>query len=374
MTAVDARSRYRTINRGSLDHSPALVFYEITQACQLVCRHCRACAQKQPHADELTPGQTRQLLAQLAEFPQPPTVVITGGDPLERADVYRLIEFGRSRGLEIAITPSATPLVTHAAMRRLRDAGICRMAVSLDGADAPTHDGLRGIAGIFDRTWEIIHEARDLEIPLQVNTTLQPANFTQIEAISRQLAQTRIALWSIFFLVPVGRAESMPRLTAQQCEEAFERIWRQSQIRSFPIKTTEAPHYRRFALEQLRHDSDSKVSPTLRSQVFCWAKAGINDGRGVMFVSHAGLIHPSGFLPIMCGAFPTSSVVDVYQNSPIFRALSDAGHLEGKCRVCEYRKICGGSRARAFAVTGNPFAQEPDCAYVPSPVSVRQAE
>src|SRR5262249_27579855 len=289
----------------------------------------------------------------------------------ERADVYRLIEFGRSRGLEMAITPSATPLVTRAALRQLRSAGICRMAVSLDGTDAPTHDGLRGIAGIFDRTWEIIHAARDLEIPLQINTTLQPANFAQIEAMARQLAQTRIALWSIFFLVPVGRAESMARLTDQQCEEAFERIWRQSQIRSFPIKTTEAPHYRRFALEQLRrHATDSTANPQLCRQVLRWAKTGINDGRGVMFVSHAGLIHPSGFLPIMCGAFPTSSVVDVYQNSPIFRGLRDADRLEGKCHVCEYRKVCGGSRARAFAVTGNPFAQEPDCAYVPSSASV----
>src|SRR5262249_46438040 len=238
----------------------------------------------------------------------------------ERADVYRLIEFGRSRGLEMAITPSATPLVTRAALRQLRSAGICRMAVSLDGTDAPTHDGLRGIAGIFDRTWEIIHAARDLEIPLQVNTTLQPANFAQIEAMGRQLAQTRIALWSIFFLVPVGRGESMPRLTAQQCEQAFECIWRQSQICSFPIKTTEAPHYRRFALHQIRrHDADLKASSAFR-----WARSGINDGRGVMFVSHAGLVHPSGFLPIVCGAFPTSNVVNVYQKSPIFRALRNA--------------------------------------------------
>jgi radical SAM protein with 4Fe4S-binding SPASM domain len=161
----------------------------------------------------------------------------------------------------------------------------------------------------------------------------------------------------------------MPRLSADECEQAFARIWRQSQICCFPIKTTEAPHYRRFALQQVRGRDSHAADSQLRTQVFRWAKTGINDGRGVMFVSHAGLIHPSGFLPIVCGAFPTTSAIDVYQKSPIFRALRDADRLQGKCHVCQYREICGGSRARAYALTGNPLAQEPDCAFVPSSIA-----
>jgi AdoMet-dependent heme synthase len=177
----------------------------------------------------------------------------------------------------------------------------------------------------------------------------------------------KIALWSVFFLVPVGRADSLPRLNALQCEEAFSRLWQQSRIRSDAIKTTEAPHYRRFVLEQLScGNTDGALSEELRSQASRWARCGVNDGKGVMFISHVGLIYPSGFLPIVCGAFPLSNVVDVYQNSPIFRALRQARRLEGKCHVCEYREVCGGSRARAYAVTGNLFAQEPDCAYVPA--------
>lgn len=356
------QSGHKTFNQ-----SPAIVFYEITQACQLVCRHCRACAQTQAHPAELTPGQSRCLLDQLAQFPEPPALVITGGDPLMRADIYRTIEFGRSRGLEIAITPSATPLVTQQALRRLRSAGICRLAISLDGADAATHDGIRGVPGIYDRTWEIIQMVRDLDIPLQINTTLQPCNFGQIEAIAEQISRVKLELWSVFFLVPVGRAGNMPRLNAGQCEQAFERLWQQSQIRPYRIKTTEAPHYRRFVLQQLRrHDPELEAKGEFHSLAHFWARSGINDGKGIMFVSHAGLIYPSGFLPVVCGAFPLSNVVDVYQDSPIFRALRDAKRLEGKCQVCEYREICGGSRARAYAVTNNLLAQEPDCAYVPA--------
>ena len=287
-------------------------------------------------------------------------LVITGGDPLTRADIYRLIEYARGRGLQVSITPSATPLVTHGALRRLRSAGIGRLAISLDGADAATHDGIRGVPDIYDRTWEIIHMACDLQIPLQINTTLQPVNFEQIESIAEQLAQVKIVLWSVFFLVPVGRAEKIPRLNAQQCEAAFARLWRQSLVRPYAIKTTEAPHYRRFALERLRrHDIDDDANSKLRR--LRPAKVGINDGKGVMFVSHVGLIHPSGFLPIVCGAFPQSHVVEVYQNSPIFRALRDPNRLEGKCHVCGYREICGGSlrepmRSRASCLPRSPIA------------------
>ena len=346
--------------RRDFDQSPLLVFYEVTQACGLVCKHCRACAQTQPHPGELDTCESRHLIDQISEFPCPPMLVLTGGDPLCRADIYDLIQYATGLGLSVSITPSATPLVTTESIRRLRDAGIDRMAISIDGADAATHDGVRGVPGSFARSLEILNQARRLGIPTQVNTTVTPENVQQINALADLLCELEIVMWSVFFLVPVGRAECVERLSAAECEAAFEQLWDQSRNQPYLIKTTEAPHYRRYAIQhQVEHQSQDS------SNVRVFRPLGVNDGKGVMFVGHTGLIHPSGFMPILCGIYPLQHVVDVYQDSPIFRSLRRADRLEGKCRQCEFRNICGGSRARAYAVTGNPFAEEPDCAYVP---------
>ena len=352
-------------SRSDLDTSPLIVFYELTRACDLVCKHCRASSQSLPNPLELRAHLSRKLVDQLTEFPKPPTLVLTGGDPLKRADIDELVAYAVSRGLEVAITPSATPLVTREALDRLRNAGIARLAISLDGADAATHDIIRGVAGSYRRTWEIMADARSLAIPLQVNTVLTPDNVDQLGEIADQLEHHGIVLWSVFFLVPVGRAAQSRRLTAEQCEKVFERLWRESQRRAYRIKTTEAPHYRRFLLQKLRQPG-ARVAQRLVDRPFARLSAlGINDGKGIMFVSHLGLIYPSGFMPVCCGIFPRDHVVRVYQEAPLFRALRDANLLEGKCGVCEYRQVCGGSRARAFAVTGNPHAAEPDCSYIP---------
>ena len=352
--------------RSDLEHSPLIAFYELTRACDLVCKHCRASAQSLANPFELSTEKSRQLIDQLSEFPRPPALVLTGGDPLKRGDIYDLVRYAVRRRIEVAVTPSATPLVTCDALARLRDAGIARLAVSLDGADSATHDRIRGVSGSYKRTWEIIADARSLAIPLQVNTVLGPDNADQIERLADQLDHRGIVLWSVFFLVPVGRAAHARRLNAQECEAVFERLWQQSQRRSYRIKTTEAPHYRRFVLQQHRQpDHGRAADQSLTRNLSRISSPGINDGKGILFVSHLGLIYPSGFLPIYCGIFPRDHLVRVYQESPLFRALRDSDRLQGKCRLCEYRNICGGSRARAFAVTGDPHAQEPDCAYVP---------
>ncbi|MCS7465404.1 TIGR04053 family radical SAM/SPASM domain-containing protein [Stieleria sp. ICT_E10.1] len=347
-------------SRKSFDHSPMLVFYELTQACDLVCQHCRACAQARSDPAELSPADSRRLIGQLTEFPEPPMLVLTGGDPLKRSDIYELVRDAVGRGLKVSITPSATPLVTRDAITRLRDAGISRLAISIDGADAETHDATRGVRGSFDRSLCILRDAQALGVETQINTVLTPSNVDQVETMADRFAEFEIALWSVFFLIPVGRANEMPRLNADQCEQAFERLWLQSQRQPYLLKTTEAPHYRRYAIQRRKRMTDGKqaVRPG-------FIPAGVNDGKGVMFVSHAGVIHPSGFLPITCGMFPSQHVVDVYQKSPIFRALRDSERLEGKCGKCEFRNVCGGSRARAYGVTGNLFAEEPDCNYIP---------
>jgi radical SAM protein len=345
---------------------PLLVFYEVTQACDLVCDHCRACAQAGPAPGELSTQQSLRLINQLTEFPAPPLLVLTGGDPFNRADVFDLVEHAVGRRLNVSITPSATQLVTRRALRRLRCAGISRLGISIDGADARTHDAKRGVAGSFYRSLEILADAREEGIPTQVNTTLTPENVGQIDHIADLLARQQVVMWSVFFLVPVGRASNAPRLSADQCEAAFERLWHQSQIQSYAIKTTEAPHYRRFMIQRRGPKKNRRAGASESDYV----PLGVNDGKGVMFVSHTGEIYPSGFMPICCGKYPAMHVARIYQNSPVLRALRDADRLEGKCRVCEFRHVCGGSRARAYAVTGNPFAEEPDCAYVPEALAI----
>lgn len=342
-------------------HSPFVVFYEVTRACDLVCLHCRACAQAVTHPDELSPEQSQALLRQLAKFPLPPLTVLTGGDPFKRPDLVSLVECGTQLGLELALTPSATPLVTFSALRRLKSAGLARLALSLDGATAPTHDRFRGVQGSFDRTLEIVVDAQAAGLPVQVNTTITPDNFEQIDEMAALLAAHRIVLWSVFFLVPVGRGTTLPRITPAQYEQAFDRLWAHARRYRYGIKTTEAPHFRRYAIQRSGRPASSFAAPASRQR----APLGINDGKGILFVSHSGQIYPSGFLPLLCGAFPNESVVDVYQKSPVFRALRDANALEGKCGACDFRAVCGGSRARAFALTGNPLAAEPDCLYQP---------
>lgn len=355
----------RPRQRPNLDRSPQLVFYETTQACDLTCIHCRACAQPERHPSELSTNDALALLDQLAQFPEPPMLILTGGDPLKRRDIDRLVERAVALGLSPSITPSATPLVTYDAIRRLREAGISRLAISLDGASAAAHDAHRGVRGSFARTLEILADARSLGISTQVNTTLHRGNMDQIEAMAELLTEQGIVLWSVFFLVPVGRASAASRLWGDECEQAFAALWRQALLRPFAIKTTEAPHYRRYVIQQRRKARYPEQVDDSRPTPRGFSHLGINDGKGVMFISHAGFIHPSGFLPIVCGVFPGNHVVDVYQNSPVFRALRNPERLEGKCAVCEFRRLCGGSRARAYAMTGNLLAEEPDCNYVP---------
>lgn len=351
--------------------SPLVVFYETTQACDLVCAHCRACAQPKRHPLELTDAQSLALLDDLARFPQPPLVVLTGGDPMKRPDIFDVVSHGVSRGLVMGMTPSATPLVTKDALLRLSDAGLARLAVSIDGANAASHDGLRGVPGSFARSFEILRDARDCGLPLQVNTTVHRGNVGELLELADLLDDTGIVLWSVFFLVPVGRALADRRIEPEQYEDVFALLAREARRRSYVIKTTEAPHYRRFVLQQrkkARRGSASAAAPAPMAIGTGAAPAGMmgtNDGKGVLFIGHTGHIQPSGFLPLPCGRFPDDSVVDVYQNHPLFRSLRDSDGFGGKCGVCEFRSICGGSRARAFALTGDALASDPDCAYQP---------
>jgi AdoMet-dependent heme synthase len=335
-------------------HSPLLVFWELTRACDLVCQHCRACAQPRRHPNELDTERSLALIDSLGAFPKPPMLVLTGGDPLKRDDLDLLIQRAVGRELRVALTPSATPLLTRDALSRLKDIGLSAIALSLDGIDAKTHDAFRGVPGSYARTLDAMAHATELGFHVQINTTVSRENLSQIDAMAASLGNFAISTWSVFFLVPVGRGLMEKRLSPVQYEMVFAKLLKHSRVQNYRIKTTEAPHYRRFVSQQVPEQVAKSVlmAPT-------------NDGRGVMFVSHVGDIYPSGFLPRCCGRFPNQSVVETYQHSPLFVDLRDATKLKGKCGACPYNTVCGGSRARAYAVTRDPLAAEPDCCFVP---------
>jgi len=365
--------------------NPLMFYYEVTQACDLVCKHCRASAQENAAADELSTKLSLQLINQIAAFPRKPHIVFTGGDPLKRADIFALIRYAVEKELSVALTPSATPLAARQAFEQAKDAGVQAFGISLDAPTAEVHDAFRGFEGSFDKTTEMLETAKSLQIPVQVNTSITRRNVAYIDEMAEYLAQFGgVMMWSVFFLVPVGRGIEEERITAEEYEAVFAKLWHHAQQKPFAVKTTEAPHYRRFVLRQggnpldvprpfrLGKENNSppvEGCPTGRGGQSMLAKVrhraplGITDGRGIMFVSHNGLIYPAGFLPLECGRFPQDSVVETYQHHPTFKALQNPDNYKGICGVCEYRYVCGGSRARAFAVTGDPLEAEPDCCY-----------
>ena len=363
-------------------HSPLLVFYEVTRACDLVCKHCRACAQPEPHPNELNTAESKNLLKQLTTFPKKPILVITGGDPLKRDDIFELIDYATEDcGLEVSFVPSATPLLTEDVLVKLKQAGLSRLGLSIDGADAKTHDEQRGVKGTFDHAVNILKRAHELGIETQVNTTITKANIDQICKMGKLMSTLNIALWSVFFLVPVGRGLNDLRISPSEYKTAFDKLLKQSRKYKFGVKTTEAPFFRRHVLQNMAHNEAPLHQQDKRQKAAnpqngnghhhhemrsgSKAPLGINDGKGIMFVSHTGDVHPSGFLPCKCGNVKFESAVEIYQDHEVFRKLRRSELLKGKCGYCGYRDVCGGSRARAKAVTGDMFAAEPDCEFCP---------
>lgn len=333
------------------DQAPLLVLWEITRACELACLHCRAAAEPRPAPGELDAAEARELLAEIRGMGAP-LVVLTGGDPLLRPDAVDLVRHGTAAGLRMTMTPSVTPRLTREALEELKDAGLARLALSIDSPDPEIHDSFRGVPGTFARTLERAREARGLGLSLQVNTTVTTRTFPRLAEMLPLLKDLDIDLWSVFFLVPVGRGVLGDMLGPSSTERAFRRIHEVARQAPFPVKATEAPHYRRFALRK----EDAGARPPM---------AGVNDGKGVLFIDHVGEVFPSGFLPVSAGNVRKTPLRQIYRDAPLFRDLRDPDALKGKCGRCEYRAICGGSRARAYATSGDWLAEEPSCAYRP---------
>ncbi|MFI5396402.1 MAG: TIGR04053 family radical SAM/SPASM domain-containing protein [Candidatus Binatia bacterium] len=358
--------------------APFLVIWETTQACDLTCSHCRASAQPLRHPDELTTEEGERLLEQTAAMGTP-VFILSGGDPVKRPDLYALIRRGKQLGLRMGTIPAATASLTEDLVLSLKDTGLDQMAVSLDFPRADLHDAFRGVPGAFDRTMQAIAWAHKYNLPLQINTTLCGRSAPYLAEMADLVGRLGIVFWEVFFLVPVGRGEALGGLTPEQCEELFAILYRVQKTASFVVKITEGPHYRRYVAQReaegagrgAMHTAGAALPKMLQrsegpGHTVGLATRGVNAGNGFTFVSHIGEVFPSGFLPICAGNVRTQDVADIYRNSELFRTLRNPDALLGRCGRCEFRGICGGSRSRAYALTGSYLATDPWCGYEPT--------
>jgi radical SAM protein len=355
--------------RAVFAQSPFIVIWEVTRACALACVHCRADAIPYRDPRELTTAEGRALIDQVRSFGDPPPLfVLTGGDPMRRPDLVDLVRHGVDAGLTVALTPSGTAAVTAKRLTELRDAGLSRLAVSLDGPDPETHDSFRRVRGSYDRTITIIEAAAALGIPLQINTTVGRLTYSHFDAMIDRVRELPIVLWAVFFLIATGRGAALEQITAKECEDVLCALHDLAPTVPFGIKATEAPHFHRIALQRpsarAARDDGSGRGPAGRGFIRPSTRA-VTDGNGFAFIDHVGEICPSGFLPMACGNVRRQSLVDVYREHELFVRLRDPDALEGKCGRCEYRTVCGGSRARAYFATGSPSGPDPLCAYEP---------
>lgn len=342
------------------DRAPFLVIWEVTRACALACLHCRADAIARRDPRELSTAEGHRLIDQVRSFGDPPPLlVLTGGDPMWRRDLADLVDYATRAGLSVALTPSGTAMPTRARLSELKDAGLARIAVSLDGPDPVTHDAFRGVRGSYANTVKIIESAISLGLPLQINSTVSRLTLPSLRAMARRVAEFPLTLWAVFFLIQTGRGSGLEQISAEECEEVLHFLYDLSCTASFGLKTTEAPHYRRVTTQR----DGTRATPAGRRELR--APRAVNDGNGFVFVDHVGNVCPSGFLPTPRGNVRDGALVETYRDDPTFRLLRDPSALGGRCGRCEFREVCGGSRSRAFAATGDPLAEDPLCAYRP---------
>ncbi|TFC96818.1 MULTISPECIES: TIGR04053 family radical SAM/SPASM domain-containing protein [Cryobacterium] len=362
---------------------PFIVIWEVTRACQLVCTHCRADAIRSRNPFELSTKQGKELLDDLAAFGSPrPLIVLTGGDPFERPDLPELVAHGTGLGLSMALSPSVTPKLTREVLVELHDAGAKAISLSLDGATAGTHDAFRGVNGVFDDTMDAARMVREVGYRLQINTTVTAANVRELPSILKTVLELGTTLWSIFFLVPTGRGKLLQALGADEVEEVLH--WMHDVSDLVAIKATEAPHYRRIAIQragvadldvvfpvgplraELRRDTAELLTGDEPKRRAARAPIDVNSGRGFAFVDHVGLVYPSGFLPVSVGCVRDQPFSEIYRDAELLQDLRSPDKFGDRCGRCEFRTVCGGSRSHAYAVTGDPLAADPSCAYEPT--------
>jgi radical SAM protein len=353
-----------------------LVFWETTRACVIACQHCRASATPSSLPGELSGKEGRDLIDQIADFGRPyPILVLTGGDCLLRPDLFELAGYASGLGLPVCLSPSVTPLLDSAAIERFAASGIKAVSISLDGARAETHDGVRGVPGHFDSTVDAIRALANAGLTVQVNTTVMPENAAELADIAALTMSSGARIWEVFFLVQVGRGTRQEALTPAEHEEICHFLYDASHY-GVIVRTVEAPFFRRVVAGRrggkaapetaLYQDLAARLrhllgAPTSRPSAHT---APTRDGKGILFVAHDGEVYPAGFLPLGVGNVRNKSLRTIYQDDQLLRAIR-AARFSGRCGRCEYADLCGGSRARAYASSGDPLGDDPACPYQP---------
>lgn len=346
------------------DRAPMIIYWELTTACALACRHCRASAQLESPPGELTHDEALRILDQVADFGSPmPHVIMTGGDPMRRFDLDGLIAGARDRGIGVSLSPAVTPLLTRERIADMAALGVQAMSLSLDGSTAAHHDGVRQVPGTFDATLRALADANEVGMPMQINTLVTDTTVADLDDTYELLKGYELFQWSLFFLISVGRGAQLREMSPGDAERTLIKWNRRRPDAPFRIKTTEAMQYRRIAAQQMlragRTEQEILDSPASRG-------FGIRDGNGIMFISHLGEVMPSGFLPMSVGSVREHSIVELYRDTELMRALRRPDGFKGDCGLCEFNKWCGGSRSRAYAWTGDPLESDPLCPYKPA--------
>lgn len=373
-------------NQIDYNENPFIVIWEVTRACQLKCVHCRADAQLTPDPRELNHEEGINLIDQIYDMNNP-MIVFTGGDCMMREDLFELADYAVKKGMRVSMVPSATANVTKEKMIRAKEVGLSRWGFSLDGPTPEIHDQFRGTPGSFDLTVEKIRELVELGMPLQINTVISRYNYDHLEEMAKLVEELGAIMWYIFLLVPTGRGQEDACISPAEHEKVFRWLYDLSKTAPFDIKTTASQHYRRVVFQQkarehvdgvdkheinyedtLTKDMASKIDGLKR------APKGVNDGVGFIFVSHIGEVLPSGLLPIVVGNVREKSLAEIYRESPVLKELRNPDLYKGKCGVCEFRHVCGGSRSRAYGVTGDYLESEPYCVYIPEAMRKKAKE
>jgi radical SAM protein len=356
--------------QADFSQAPFTIAWEVTRACAYACVHCRADALHTPDPRELNTAESLKLIDRLADFGAP-ILIFTGGDPMMRKDLHELIAYATSKGLRCSLTPTATALPTTERLEKVREAGIRRIALSLDAPRPEIHDSFRQVPSSWQRTMDILHRAQAIGLSVQVNTTVARHNVDILDEMVPFIKEVGAVQWSLFFLVPTGRAQISSMISAEEHEKVFNWLYDLSRSAPFDIKSTAAPMYRRVAIQRKRAEQVGDAPVTFQGAGFQFSDGlnrptrGVNDGNGFLFISHIGDIQPSGFLPITAGNVRVDDVVETYRNSQLFTELRDPARIKGRCGVCEYRDVCGGQRGRAYGITGDYLESDPACVYIP---------
>lgn len=352
----------------NMGHKLRLIFWELTEGCNLKCVHCRATAQPERNTQELSTEECFRIIDELVTFSNP-IVILTGGEPLYRPDFFEIAKYGTDKGLRIAMASNGT-MINKEIAQKIKDVGVQRVSISFDGSNAKTHDDFRGIPGSFDEALQGVRNLREIGVEVQFNTTITKHNVHEIEEIMDFTVREGAVALHTFMLVPVGcgvEISDNAMLPSDEYERVLEWFYDQSKVVPIELKATCAPHYFRI-MRQKAKEEGIQITPNTHGMAAM--TKGCLAGTGVCFLSHKGRVQPCGYLPVQAGNVNEQNIKDIWEQSEIFTQLRDNSNLKGKCGICDYKNVCEGCRARAFAVTGDFLDQEPSCNYIPRKAQV----